>query len=158
LADPSELPYASYFANLVVVCGDAMGLSGEELYRVLRPCGGVMCFEGVDRTILPGLLEQVKDRGKNSFAVSTVATVARPWGIAGPPSGDGSYKCGSGFSRGPHVPPEEIESRAGAKVVVRGKLPGAFDWDSETTCDQRVKWPLELLWFGGPGPAPSIPR
>jgi hypothetical protein len=38
-----------------------------------------MCFEGVDRTILPGLLEQVEDRGKNSFAVSTVATVARAW-------------------------------------------------------------------------------
>ena len=37
-------------------------------------------------------------------------------------------------------------------VTVRGKLPGAFDWDSEVTCDQRVKWPLELLWFGEPGP------
>ena len=116
LADPSELPYASYFANLVVVCGDAAGLSGEELYRVLRPCGGVMCFQGVDRMVLGGLLEQA------------------------------------------NVPPKEIESRAGAKVVVRGKLPGAFDWDSETTCDQRVKWPLELLWFGGPGPARMTDR
>jgi outer membrane protein assembly factor BamB len=41
---------------------------------------------------------------------------------------------------------------AGGKVDVRGKLPGAFDWDSKVTCDQRVKWPLEMLWFGEPGP------
>jgi outer membrane protein assembly factor BamB len=36
-------------------------------------------------------------------------------------------------------------------ICRRGKLPGALDWDSETDRDQRVKWPLELLWFGGPG-------
>jgi len=36
-------------------------------------------------------------------------------------------------------------------IYRRGKLPGALDWDSETTRDQRVKWPLELLWFGEPG-------
>lgn len=41
---------------------------------------------------------------------------------------------------------------AGGKVDVRGKLPGAFDYDSEVTCDQRVKWPLEMQWFGEPGP------
>jgi hypothetical protein len=41
---------------------------------------------------------------------------------------------------------------AGGKVAVRGKLSGAFDWDSDVTCDQRVKWPLEMLWFGEPGP------
>jgi hypothetical protein len=28
-------------------------------------------------------------RELNNLAVSTVATVARPWGTAGPPSGDG---------------------------------------------------------------------
>jgi hypothetical protein len=41
------------------------------------------------------------DRGKNSFGVSTVATVARPWGIADPPSGDGSYNSGNCSSRDP---------------------------------------------------------
>jgi outer membrane protein assembly factor BamB len=42
--------------------------------------------------------------------------------------------------------------RIGTDVVFeRGKLPGALDWDSETKTDLRVKWPLELLWFGGPG-------
>ncbi|SVD81644.1 uncharacterized protein METZ01_LOCUS434498, partial [marine metagenome] len=45
------------------------------------------------------------------------------------------------------------QARLGDKNLVyrRGKLPGALDWDSETKKDQRVKWPLELLWFGGPG-------
>ncbi len=38
-----------------------------------------------------------------------------------------------------------------ALVLRRGKLPGALDWDSVTTRDERVKWPLELLWFGEPG-------
>lgn len=39
----------------------------------------------------------------------------------------------------------------GSYIFRRGKLPGALDWDSETSRDLRVKWPLELLWFGGPG-------
>ncbi len=37
------------------------------------------------------------------------------------------------------------------RVVVRGPLEGAFDWNSEAAVDDRVSWPLELLWFGGPG-------
>ncbi len=111
LAGGSDLPYTSYFANLVVVCGEAEELSGEELYRVLRPCGGVMCFTSAGRARAEELLRE----------------------------GD--------------VPAEEIRPWADSVTVVRGKLPGAFDWDSEVTCDQRVRWPLELLWFGGPGPA-----
>jgi len=42
--DLSRLPYAPYFADLVVVSGSVDGLSGDELYRVLRPCGGVLYF------------------------------------------------------------------------------------------------------------------
>ena len=42
--DFASLPYARYFANVVVVAGEAGKMSGKELYRVLRPCGGVMCF------------------------------------------------------------------------------------------------------------------
>ena len=34
----------------------------------------------------------------------------------------------------------------------RGPLPGAFDWNTPYRKDKRVKWPLELLWFGEPGP------
>jgi outer membrane protein assembly factor BamB len=38
------------------------------------------------------------------------------------------------------------------KVGFRGRLEGAYDWDSKVSADQRVKWPLEMLWFGQPGP------
>jgi outer membrane protein assembly factor BamB len=47
--------------------------------------------------------------------------------------------------------PGETRRAGNALVYRRGKLAGALDWDSETTRDKRVKWPLELLWFGGPG-------
>jgi outer membrane protein assembly factor BamB len=40
----SSLPYPSYFADLIVVSGKEGDLDGEEIYRVLRPCGGVLCF------------------------------------------------------------------------------------------------------------------
>ena len=48
-------------------------------------------------------------------------------------------------------PAFEIHRTGDSAVCRRGKLPGALDWDSEMDRDQRVKWPLELLWFGGPG-------
>ena len=41
---------------------------------------------------------------------------------------------------------------------VRGKLPGALDWDSEKLIERRVKWPLRPIWFGGPGPARMFSR
>lgn len=49
----------------------------------------------------------------------------------------------------------EIRQSQQDRFVVRGKLPGALDWDTFTRTgvrtDQRVKWPLRPLWFGGPG-------
>ena len=107
----ASLPFSSYFANLVVVAGGDKTISGEELYRVLRPCGGVMCFVGAAKAEAPSWLE-----------------------TAG-------------------VSPAEVGQWQGAPLVTRGKLPGAFDWDSKIKADERVKWPLELLWFGEPGPA-----
>ncbi len=61
--------------------------------------------------------------------------------------------------------PDELELRSVARddselgvVLGRGRLPGAFDWDSESPADERVRWPLELSWFGGPGPARAMNR
>jgi len=112
----ARLPYASYFANAVVVSGKAERMSGEELYRVLRPCGGILCFGGIARPEAERLIHEGK------------------------------------------VPPEEVRPWGKSLMVVRGKLPGAFDWDSKVTCDHRLKWPLELLWFGGPGPDRMVAR
>ncbi len=42
-----HLPFARYFANAVIVAGPATGISGRELYRVLRPCGGILLAPGL---------------------------------------------------------------------------------------------------------------
>jgi len=108
-----SLPFASYFANAVVVAGPAAGLSGRELYRVLRPCGGVLLMAGGE-----------------------AAKLAEQTG----------------------APAQERSEARGFLRVVRGRLPGALDWDSDFALDQRVRWPLRLLWFGGPGPALVMDR
>ena len=112
----SKLPYAQYFANVVVVSGKAPESPAADLYRVLRPCGGLVVFAGMDRAAIEGIIERAP------------------------------------------VPASEVHVRGQTVEVVRGKLPGAFDWDSEVTCDHRLRSPLELLWFGGPGPDRMVNR
>ncbi len=106
------LPFAQYFANAVIVAGPSSGFSGQELYRVLRPCGGVLLMAPQVGAAASKALLQDSGAGEKEIRQSPQG----PW-------------------------------------VVRGKLPGALDWDSnrkELTADQRVKWPLRPLWFGGP--------
>jgi len=114
--DFAKLPFIRYFANLVVVAGNHDTISGNELYHVLRPCGGVMCFIG------------------------TAKIDASQW------------------IKASNIPTAEVGTWQGAPFVTRGKLPGAFDWNSKGKADERVKTPLELLWFGEPGPAKMADR
>lgn len=116
MADATTLPFADFFANLVVVSGNAAGISLKDLYRVLRPCGGTMAFVGNAKQLLD---KDIADAG---------------------------------------IPQAEVVTPGDHPLVVRGKLPGAYDWNSEVKCDQRVKWPLEMLWFGGPGPSRMVAR
>jgi len=103
------LPYADYFANVVIVSGNGGGINPEELYRVLQPCTGKMYFPG-----------------------AAPASMAASLAAAG-------------------IPARELLAEPGVPCVARGPLEGAFDWNSTYKTDQRLKWPLELLWFGGPG-------
>lgn len=103
--------YPTYFANLIVVAGSVETSRLSELWRVLRPCGGLLCVRNPAASFVDRLTAQVED-----------------------------------------APAEQGVSN-GLTWLRRGKLPGAFDWDSEVASDQRIKWPLELAWFGGPGPA-----
>jgi len=114
--DPSRLPYPSGFANAVVVAGGAGGLSGRELYRVLRPYGGLLCFADTESAAVEKLVGEAE------------------------------------------LPEGEMRRTGPGLEVVRGKLGGAFDWDSKVASDHLVKWPLELLWFGEPGPARMVAR
>lgn len=109
-----RLPFAQYFANAVVVAGDGGpdgGLSARELYRVLRPCGGVLLCTGLEEGTTRAWLKD-----------------------AGAPAG-------------------ELRPIDGATAIVRGPLPGARDWNANTAADQRVRWPLRPIWFGGPDPS-----
>jgi outer membrane protein assembly factor BamB len=99
-----------YFANLVVVGGRKEALNVDELWRIVRPCGGLVCFDTNTASLVTRLVDDAEDK------------------------------------------PTQVEESNGLTWLRRGKLPGAFDWDSKVTSDQRVKWPLELAWFGGPGP------
>ncbi len=47
-------------------------------------------------------------------------------------------------------PPGVLTGEAQGALVVRGKLPGAFDWNGKAEADERVRWPLEFTWFGEP--------
>jgi outer membrane protein assembly factor BamB len=98
-----------YFANFIVA-PDGARLTGDDLARVLRPCGGVLAVSGTQPTHVTDLLK----------------------------------KAG--------VPEVIVRAQGDWTIAVRGKLPNAFDWDSTVKRDHRVRWPLELLWFGGPGP------
>ncbi|MFC1452834.1 PQQ-binding-like beta-propeller repeat protein [Verrucomicrobiota bacterium] len=54
----AKLPYASYFADLAVVSDREAGAAPEDLYRILRPCGGVLCFPGMERSRAQRFAEQ----------------------------------------------------------------------------------------------------
>lgn len=108
------LPFVSYFANVVVVSGKRVSCSPSELYRVLRPGGGVMVFRD----------------GADSKA----------------------------FRADAKVPKEEVLATPRGKILRRGKLTGAFDWDSQVEADERVRWPLEFQWFGDPNGQLLVPR
>ena len=123
LESPEQLPYSPYFASLVVVTGNADGLPGKELYRVLRPCGGVMVFPGLKSSAAKRLMKKA--------------------GI-----------------------PRSETSSSGGWTIVRGKLPDAGEWRHQwadggrtgVSDEGRVRLPLDVLWFGGPGPDRMMSR
>ena len=128
----ASLGYPDYVADLIVADGSSKDLttgSAEELYRVLRPCGGRAHIAlAADKEASKGAVEQWLERGKvpeNEIKVSKDAVqVAR-----GPLPGAGNWT-------------HQYASAART---------GCSD-------DQRVRLPLRLLWFGEPGPARLITR
>lgn len=131
-----SLPYADYFANLIVsdttlLTGKPVG-SPREIHRVLRPCGGKVCFgqpagaSGLDAAAVSAWLAQVADA---------------PAPYAG--SAEGAWV-----------------------LAERGALPGAGSWThlyanaGNTACsdDVRVKGALSVLWFGEPGSQYMVER
>jgi len=124
--DAARLPFPSYWANLIV--SEEALLTGKlpdapaEVYRVLRPCGGCL--------VLMAPRTAARDR-----LAQWGAQVAPGWRV------------------------EESELGLAASVS-RGPVPGAGDWShfyadaGNTACsgDAIAPGPVDLQWFGGPGP------
>lgn len=130
------LPFADFAFNLIVAKGDVATERASELHRVLRPAGGML---------------HIMDAGDDEKAIE--AAMIRAAQIDS--SDDDKTREASGPSELSRVEPRSLLAKIANTnrmlIFRRGKLPGSLDWDSETSTDQRVKWPLELLWFGGPG-------
>ena len=112
LSGDDGLPFAQYFANAIIVNDDS-DIVPDELFRMLRPCGGVLMFIGDSRNAF--------ERVRNALASRLQSGELR---VA---------EEGSRFS-----------------MLIRGQLPNTLDWNTNLITDQRARWPLRPLWFGGP--------
>ena len=135
----SSLPYSDYFANLIVsddllVSGRPEG-SPKELWRTLKPCGGVLYL------------------GQESGAVSGENRLD--------PARLREWLAQAGGEKA------EVSEEGGVWARLRrGPLEGAGQWThhyadaGNTACsgDSLVKCPLDLLWYGPPGPDKVVNR
>ena len=136
-ADLSRLPCNDYCANLIV--SEAVAMSGrpvgsaQELFRVLRPCGGV------------ALLGQTKAAGEARRPLEAKALAA--W-VASVPKAQMSRDDGvwARLVRGP-LPGAGQWTHEYANAANTG-----------ASQDQLVRAPFRLLWFGRPGMAKVVDR
>jgi outer membrane protein assembly factor BamB len=135
--DLSAIPYANYFANLIV--SDTLFATGEMpgdpevLARHLKPCGGkIVLWTGTVKPAANLTIDKL-----NGWLAGTKLT-----GEA------------------------EVSSLGSFAVMTRGKLPGAGEWthlyanpgNIATTEDYRIKGGLGVLWYGDPGPGKMVNR
>ena len=127
------LPFADYFANLIV-CEERLDksvTSGGEVLRMLKPCGGVAYV------------------GRRHSAVASVPPSLRAWLL----------DLRKALARLGETGTKIIAEDDSAKII-RGPLKGAGSWTHQyaepgnTVCsdDQLVRGPIGLLWYGEPGP------
>ncbi len=134
-----QLPYSSYFANLIVseeaLLKGALDWEANELFRVLRPYGG------------KAYIGQSKKAANGAVALSQAELEA--W------LGNGPAKEGA-----------RIGQRNGLWALLeRGAVSGAGEWTqlyadaSHTACSlDEVRGPMAVQWFGEPGPRDMVDR
>ena len=133
-----RLPYCGRTANLVVsqqtILSGRLPPSVAEVCRVLRPYGGVAWFG------------QTAEGGKHGGKLTRAAL--EDWIRQSPLSG------------------WEIQQDAGLSAVLRrGRLPRSGEWThlyadaGNSACsDDPLRGPLQLQWFGRPGPRQAVDR
>jgi len=143
-ADPRQLPFSNYFANLVISADHLrtgrLPDDPADLARFVKPCGGVVMLGRLDDLIgNVGADDGADDR----------AAAAADW-------------LGRMFDEGE----ADVVAAGGWRLVRRGKLPGAGEWthqygsaaNTSSTDDRRVRDGLAVLWYGDPGPSAMINR
>lgn len=138
--DLSVIPYASYFANLIVsdsvlLTGDVPGIP-TEVARNLKPVGGVICLGVPDSAP-----ESVRAKAKQAIPVWLAATKLTEERAV-------------------------LETAGNWSRLVRAQLPGAGAWshqygnaaNTSSNEDQRIKGGLSVLWYGDPGPGKMVNR
>ncbi|MBM3500534.1 MAG: hypothetical protein FJX74_17905, partial [Armatimonadetes bacterium] len=138
---------------------DEEGLYGTHVVAIQAP---------FDRLPLPDYLadwvsveEAPAERGDHSAA--EFRRILRPdGGVAEVPGGERA----AAWLREGGVPAGEIRLEGSAALARRGPLPGAGEWThqyadagkSGASRDAAVTLPVEMLWYGDPGPAPLVSR
>jgi outer membrane protein assembly factor BamB len=134
----NKLPYTKYMFNLIVsdstLANGALPPSASELYRVLRPSGGVAYIGQPGKERRGGLTKEKLVTWLKSAKI---------------PKGKISQK------------PDGLWA-----VVHRGTLPGSGEWSHQyanvgnTVCseDQAITRPLQMQWYGRPGPRHMFDR
>jgi len=78
---PSKLPYPDYFANLIVlgdgIAGDLKNYSAQELYRVLRPCGGSAYVAPGEGASAGWIAQWLQEAGVPSTEINTSDTAVQ---------------------------------------------------------------------------------
>ncbi len=135
--DPNAIPYANYFANLVVsdrfVADETIGFDPALVSRHIKPVGGILA-----------VLSANKDHEDTALA-----TVKRCIGDAGLSAEEAT-----------------IATNDGLATLTRGPLPGAGNWSHQygnpantaVSSDMRVNGGLGVLWYGDPGPGEMVNR
>ncbi len=126
----NNLPFSKYFANLIVsdklLISDTIPTTANEIYRVLRPFGGVAVL------------------GMNKKAENKVLI--------------------SKWVNNSDIDNWKIE-QDNWTTVISGKIDGTGEWThlysnpgNTSNSNDPVKGPLQIQWFGRPGPADMINR
>ncbi|HNR30782.1 MAG TPA: PQQ-binding-like beta-propeller repeat protein [Candidatus Hydrogenedentes bacterium] len=129
--DAKRLPYADYFANLIVCEGDALPDTSEpareELARLLKPCGGVLCIPAhPDNDAAAAWIG-----AQEGFSARRVDRDGVAWHV---------------ITRGP--------------LPGAGQWTHQYAEPGNSACsdDLRVRGALGVLWFGLPGPGEMVER
>ena len=136
-ADPANVPYSNYFAN--VIASDSLLKNGalvgdpQKLARHLKPLGGAI------------VLGQPAGASGKSIEIADVTA----W-----------------LQRTELGEQAKLTAADGWATLTRGALPGAGNWSHQygnaantaVSLDKRVKGDLGVLWFGDPGPGDMVNR